>query len=303
MKYAITGSTGLVGNHLLEDLRRRQADVTRIVRPATGKTGADKTIEWDIENKRINFAELEGFDAVIHLAGANISGRRWTRSYKKLIYDSRIDSTRFLAESILQLERPPRVVLTASAMGYYGPRDPEEDVTEDSAPGEGFLAGVCKDWEAASEPMKKAGIRVVHLRFGVILGKEDGALAKMLPIFQAGLGGPIGSGRQMMSWISVNEIPDIVGHIVTDQSLRGPVNVVSPHPVSNLEFTKTLGSVLHRPAFLPVPPFALRLALGEMADELLINGAKILPDRLHSSGYAFRYAHLKQALADVLDKS
>lgn len=303
MKYAVTGSTGLVGRHLTAALARRGADVTRITRPATDKTGLDKTIEWDIQNKRINFAQLEGFDTIIHLAGANISDRRWTKSYKKLIYDSRIDSTKFLTQSILQLENPPQLVITASAMGYYGARNPEEELTEDSPPGEGFLAEVCKDWEAAAQPLNDAGIRVVHLRFGVILAKEGGALAKMLPVFKTGLGGPIGSGRQIMSWISVKEIPDIIAHIIANRHLSGPVNVVSPHPVSNLEFTKTLGSVLGRPAFLPVPPFVLRLMLGDMADELLINGAKIFPDRLHSSGYIFQHAHLKQVLADLLHKS
>ena len=303
MKFLISGSSGLVGAYLLEDLRRRNEDITKLARPATTKTRADKNIEWDIQNKKINFKELEGFDTVIHLAGANISGHRWTKRYKKEIHDSRVDSTTFLTESLLQLEQPPRLVITASAMGYYGSHDPDEDLTEASRPGEGFLAGVCHDWEAAAAPLKDAGIRVAHLRFGVILGKEGGALAKMLPIFKAGLGGPIGSGRQIMSWISVKEIPDIIRHIVTEKHLSGPVNAVSPHPVSNREFTQTLAAVLRRPAVLPVPAFALRLALGEMADELLINGAKVLPDRLHRSGYTFRYAHLKPALADILGLS
>jgi uncharacterized protein (TIGR01777 family) len=251
--------------------------------------------------REIDAAEFEGFDAVIHLAGENVGSGRWTASRKAAIRDSRVNGTRFLCEALAKLARPPKTLVCASAIGIYGDRG-EEPLTEESpAAAGGFLPGVCRDWEAASAPASRKGIRVVALRFGMVLSPKGGALARMLPLFRAGLGGVIGSGRQYVSWVALDEIPLILLHALHSGDLSGPVNAVAPRPVTNLEFTEALGKALSRPTPLPVPAFALRLAVGrEMADALLLSSARVVPKRLLDTGYAFRSPELAPTLRRLL---
>lgn len=246
---------------------------------------------------------LEDHDAVIHLAGENIAGGRWTDKRKALIRESRIRSTSLLCKTLAGLNRPPRTLLSASAVGYYGNRDPDETLDESSMSGSGFLAEVCREWECATAPAQVAGIRVVHMRFGTVLSPPGGALAKMLPIFKLGLGGKVGSGKQIMSWIALDEIPAAVFHALSSEIPSGPVNFVSPNPVSNAEFTRILGQVLARPTIFPLPAFAARLMFGEMADELLLGGARVVPRRLKESGYPFIHSDLEQALKQMLGRA
>jgi uncharacterized protein (TIGR01777 family) len=241
---------------------------------------------------------VSGFDAVIHLAGETIVGR-WTEAKKARIRDSRILGTRHLAEALSKAPQPPRVLISASAIGYYGDRG-EEILLEDSRPGAGFLAEVCREWEAASQPANDAGIRTVQMRFGVVLSPRGGALSKMLPPFRMGLGGKIGSGRQWWSWIDVKDLVGAIHHVLRSDLLRGPVNVVAPKPVRNEEFTKSLAAVLSRPSIFPMPAFAARLALGQMADELLLASQHVEPAKLVATGYSFQYPGLKPALEAIL---
>ena len=242
------------------------------------------------------------FDAVVHLAGENIASGRWNAARKAAIRDSRVNGTRFLCDALAGLARPPKTLVCASAVGYYGDRG-EERLTEESPPGTGFLAEVCREWEAASAPAARKGIRVVALRIGMVLSPKGGALARMLPLFRAGLGGVIGGGRQYVSWVALDDLPGIILHALQRDDLRGPVNAVAPRPVTNREFTEALGKVLSRPTPLPVPAFALRLAVGgEMADALLLSSARGIPRRLEETGYRFRFAELSAALRHLLGK-
>jgi uncharacterized protein (TIGR01777 family) len=238
-------------------------------------------------------SQLEGVDVVIHLAGANIA-ERWTTAYKKEILESRVRTTRLLCETISLLNCRPKLLITASAVGYYGNHGPEEILDEGSHMGEGFLADVCQQWEAETKDVSRT-IRTVRMRLGVVLSKAGGALAKMRLPFQLGLGGRLGDGRQMMSWVALDEIPHIVEHFIKSD-LSGPVNAVSPQAVSNAEFTKVLGQVMHRPTVLPVPAFAVRWLFGEMGQNLLLEGVHVVPRRLQESGYQFRFPELKDAL-------
>jgi uncharacterized protein (TIGR01777 family) len=242
---------------------------------------------------------LENLGAVIHLSGANLAAHRWTPTYKREIASSRVDSTRALAAALAGLRRPPQALLVASATGIYGNRG-DELLDESVNPGTGFLADLCRQWEAAAEPAVQAGIRVVHLRFGVVLGPGPGALAKMLPIFRLGLGGRLGGGRQWMSWISLDDAIAAILFLLAKPSLAGPVNITAPRPVTNIEFTRVLALSVHRPAVLPAPAFALRLALGEMADEALLSSARAYPARLHAASFRFALPHLQQALSRAL---
>lgn len=242
---------------------------------------------------------MEARDAFVHLAGENIAAGRWTRARKARIRDSRVKVTRRLCESLAGLSQPPKVLVSASAVGYYGDRG-EEVLTEESPAGMGFLSEVCRGWEAACEPAVQKGIRVVNLRTGMVLSAAGGVLPRMLLPFRMGLGGRIGSGRQFMSWIDLDDLVGVIFHALTCDTLAGPVNAVAPNPVINLEFTRTLGRVLRRPTFFCVPAWALRLALGEMADELLLASARVAPARLAASGYVFRYPELEGALRHVL---
>ncbi|MDA8178923.1 MAG: TIGR01777 family oxidoreductase [Desulfobacteria bacterium] len=300
MRVAITGSTGLVGSAVVPVLAESGYDVVRLLRraPAPG----EKAIRWDPERGVIDAAELEGLDAVIHLAGENVGSGRWTAARKAAIRDSRVNGTRFLCDALAGLARPPKTLVCASAIGYYGDRG-EEVLTEESPPGAGFLPGVCREWEAASAAAARKGIRVVAMRIGMVLSPKGGALPRMLPLFRAGLGGVIGNGRQYVSWVALDDLVGIVLHALRCEDLRGPVNAVAPRPVTNREFTEALGKALSRPTPLPVPAFALRLAVGdEMADALLLASAWVVPKRLLDTGYAFRFPELPAALFLLLAK-
>ncbi len=300
MRVAITGSTGLVGSEVVEHLSAGGHEVVRVVRraPAPG----EKAVRWDPASGEVDAAGLEGFDAVIHLAGENIGSGRWTAARKVAIRDTRVNGTRLLCETLARLDRPPKTLVCASAVGYYGDRG-EETLTEGSPPGTGFLAEVCREWEAASAPAARKGIRVVALRFGMVLSPKGGALPRMLPLFRAGLGGVIGDGRQYVGWVALDDLPRIILHALQRGGLSGPVNAVAPRPVTNREFTGVLGRSLSRPTPLPVPAFALRLAVGrEMADALVLASARVVPRRLEETGYRFRFPELGGALRHLLGK-
>jgi hypothetical protein len=295
MQIAVSGSSGLVGSALLPFLTAGGHRVTRLVR----RVAAGDDVAWDIAQGVEDPSRLEGVDAVVHLAGENIAAGRWTAARKEEIRRSRVEGTRRLCESLAKLSHRPKALVSASAVGFYGNRG-EEMLREDSAPGSDFLAQVCQAWEAATVPAARAGIRVVHLRFGMILSPAGGALKKMLLPFKMGAGGRIGSGAQFMSWIAIDDAIGAIHHAIVTESLQGPVNAVAPAPVSNAEFTRTLARVLSRPAIAPMPAFAARLAFGEMADALLLASQRVLPTRLQASGYKFRYPELEGALRHLL---
>jgi uncharacterized protein len=297
MNILVTGASGLIGSALVSSLTAAGHDVTRLVR-SQPKPG-EKAARWDPIAGSVDVSGLQGVEAVVHLAGENIA-ERWTAAKKVQIRDSRVRGTQVLCEALNGLAPPPKVLVSASAIGYYGNRDAEV-LTEDSPAGAGFLAEVCQAWEAATEPARQRGIRVVRLRFGVVLSAAGGALAKMLPPFRLGLGGVLGSGRQYMSWIALDDAVAAIQHAIVTDGLQGPVNAVAPHAVTNQEFTKTLGKVLGRPTVLPMPAFAARLMFGEMADELLLASARVQPAKLQASGYSFRYPELEGALRHLLE--
>ena len=290
----VSGVSGPIGAALLPSLKSRGFQVTRLVR---GQASGEDQISWD-PAKPLAPESISGFDAVIHLAGESVVGR-WTSGKKTKIRDSRVLGTRNLAQSLAQAKDRPRVLISASAVGYYGDRG-EELLREESPCGAGFLAEVCREWEAANQPATDAGLRAVQLRIGVVLSPSGGALQKMLPPFRMGVGGNLGSGRQWMSWIHVQDLVGAVHHILKTDLLQGPVNMVAPKPVTNAEFTKTLGSVLSRPTIFPVPAFAARLAFGQMAEEVLLGSQRVEPAKLIASGYPFQYTDLRKALEAVL---
>jgi len=300
MRVAVSGSTGLVGSEVVASLSTAGHEVVRLVRrsPAPG----EKAVRWDPAKGEVDAAGLEGFDAVIHLAGENVGAGRWTPARKAAIRDSRVNGTRLLCDALAGLARPPKTLVCASAVGYYGDRG-GETLAEESPPGTGYLAEVCREWEAASAPAARKGIRVVALRIGMVLSPEGGALPRMLPLFRAGLGGVLGGGRQYVSWVALDDLPNILLHALQRGDLTGPVNAVAPRPVTNREFTEALGKALSRPTPLPVPAFALRLAVGrEMADALLLASARVVPRRLEETGYRFRFPELGGALHHLLRK-
>jgi hypothetical protein len=272
--------------------------VIRLVR--SKKVLAKDEVGWDPAAGAIDTAGLEGLDGVVHLAGENIASR-WTSEKKAKIRDSRVNGTRLLAETLSRLAKRPKVLVSASAVGYYGDRG-DETLVEESGPGSGFLAEVCRAWEAAAEPAARSGIRVVHPRIGMVLSRDGGALKMMLPPFKMGVAGKTGTGEQYMSWITLDELIGVIQHLLTAGTLAGAVNAVAPRSVRNLEFTKALGRVLSRPTVMPLPAFAARLAFGEMADELLLASARVEPARLLASGYKFRHPELEEALRHVLGK-
>ncbi|MDX1388840.1 MAG: TIGR01777 family oxidoreductase, partial [Acidobacteriota bacterium] len=293
MRIAISGSGGLVGSALAGRLRDAGHEVIRLVR-SEDERAAD-TAMWKPEAGEIDRGALEGTDAVVHLAGENISSGRWSAARKKRIRESRVRGTTLIARTIAGLARRPRVLVSASAIGYYGDRG-DELLTERSSPGDGFLPAVAIEWEGATETAARAGCRVVLLRSGLVLSARGGALAKMLPLFRLGLGGRLGSGRQYMGWISIDDLLNVVSFAIDRDGLSGPINVVAPEPVTNSEFTRTLASVLHRPALLPAPAFALRAVMGEMADELLLSSTRVVPQRLIDTGFRFAHPALETAL-------
>jgi uncharacterized protein (TIGR01777 family) len=297
MRIAITGSSGLVGKQLASFLMERDHDVISVVRRAP----SENEIRWDPTTGEIEGEKFEGVGAVINLAGENIAEGRWNAAKKQRIRDSRVKSTQLLAKTLASLSQRPDVLVNASAIGFYGDRG-DEPLDENSPPGNDFLADVCREWEAATSAAQEAGIRVVKLRIGVVLSPDGGALKKMLLPFRLGAGGRVGNGRQYWSWISIDDLVGIIDHALTTESLAGPVNAVAPRPTTNLEFTKALGRVLHRPTIFPMPAFAAKLALGEMAEALLLASTRVVPRRLQETNYEFRHADLEAALRHLLGK-
>ncbi|HOE96158.1 MAG TPA: TIGR01777 family oxidoreductase [Candidatus Sumerlaeota bacterium] len=293
----VSGSHGLIGAALLERLRADQARVVRLVHGATPRQG-EQAISWEPEERRLDGAVLEGFDAVVHLAGESITGR-WTVQKKQRIRESRVAGTRLLCERLAAAAARPAVLICASAMGYYGDRG-AEILTEENAPGGGFLAEVCQAWEAATEPAREAGIRVALTRFGGVLSPRGGMLKMMLPFFKAGVGGPVGRGDQYVSWIALEDVVRGILWLMRRADLAGPFNFAAPEAVTNREFARTLGRVLKRPAVTPAPAAAVRLALGEMAEELLLASIRMTPARLQASGFEFRHPRLEDALRAML---
>lgn len=291
MRTLITGASGLIGSALIESLHAKGHAIRCLQR--NKKTSASTIWNTDIFNLHEN--EDESFNTIIHLAGENVAGGRWNESRKKRILESRIEGTRELIHHLSKLSNPPSTFICASAIGFYGSRG-SELLTEQSEAGKGFLAEVCKKWENEAQKAQQLGCRVVNLRFGMVLSPDGGALHKMLPAFKLGIGGPIGSGKQYMSWVSIRDLVEIVDFAINDDTLHGPVNVVSPVPVTNKEFTRCLAGVLGRPAILPAPPFALRLMFGDMADEMLLAGSRVKPEKLISSGYSFQDVNLAETL-------
>ncbi|MFW6287040.1 MAG: TIGR01777 family oxidoreductase [Candidatus Sumerlaeota bacterium] len=294
---AITGSSGLIGSALKKALHKEQIPTLSLVRDAE-RVDPHSTL-WKPLEKEIDTAALEGLEAVVHLAGENIAKGRWTEKKKKRIHRSRVPATHFLATMLAGLDRKPDVFITASAVGYYGDTG-DKRIDESQPPGETFLARVCDEWEAATRPAVDAGIRTVHLRLGMVLSPEGGALKAMLPIFRLGLGGPVGGGRQWVSWVALADATRAIRHIIRTPSISGPVNIASPEPVRQKDFAKALGRTLHRPTILPAPAFAVRLMLGEMADELLLSSVRLLPSRLQNHHFAFRFQTLENYLQSVL---
>jgi uncharacterized protein (TIGR01777 family) len=300
MNVLVTGASGLVGSALVPFLTTGGHRVTRLVRLQLRPAAAE--IQWDPEGGIRDAARLEGFDAVVHLAGENIASGRWTAERKARIRDSRVKGTKTLCDALARLSQPPKVLASASATGYYGDSG-DTPLWEQSAPGTGFLADVCRAWEEATAPAVQKGIRVVRLRIGLVLSPTGGALAKMLFPFKLGLGGVVGTGKQYMSWIALDDVVGAIHHALLTEELQGPVNVVTPYPVTNSEFTKTLGRVLKRPTIFPLPAFAAHLAFGEMADELLLAGSRVEPKRLLATQYTFRFPELEGALRHLLGKT
>jgi len=298
MKIIMSGARGFVGSALTLSLAAEGHLISELTRQRTDNVIPQ--IVWDPLSGSLEKDSLAGHDIVIHLAGESLLGR-WNKAKKKAIYDSRIIGTALLSQTLAALPNPPKMLICASASGYYGNRD-DETVTEESASGEGFLAQVCRDWEAATEAASLAGIRVVNLRFGIILSPMGGALAKMLPAFQSGLGGHIGNGRQYISWITLEEVVEIVKFVIANTAVQGAVNVSTPHPVSNKVFTKILGKVLSKATLAIIPAFAIRLVLGEAANETLLTSIRMQPKKLLDAGYEFRHPDLEAALRDLLGR-
>lgn len=287
MHILITGSGGLIGSSVRAAAEAAENKVSVLKR----NHGRSESFWEPLPDQPI--------DAVVHLAGENIAAKRWYPAHKKLIRSSRVERTRLLCERLTALSRRPSVLICASAVGYYGHRG-DEELNEDSAPGDGFLAEVCRDWESACSPAIEAGIRTVNLRTGMVLAPKGGALARLRPLFKAGMGGKLGHGSQYMSWITIDDLVAAILFAIENKIVSGPVNAVSPHPVTNAEFTEALGRALHRPTLLPVPAFALRLAVGEMADEMLLSSTRAVPTKLTELGFLFSHPDLSTALRHVL---
>jgi uncharacterized protein (TIGR01777 family) len=299
MKILISGASGLVGTALIKSLEPEGHEIFRLVRHAPN---SQAEVEWSPDRYSIALARIEGFDAVVNLAGDSIAEGRWTEEKKRRIRESRVKGTKLLGDALANLTKRPKTFICASAIGYYGNRG-DEILTETSAPGDDFLAEVCVEWEKSTALATEKGIRVVNARFGVILDAQGGALAKMLPPFRLGLGGRVGSGKQWMSWIALDDVVGALKFALVNDSLRGPVNFVAPNPVTNAEFTKTLGKVLSRPTLFPIPAFGVRLMFGEMADALLLSSQRVEPARLQEAGYQFQFSRLNEALGHALNRA
>ncbi len=300
MRVALTGASGMVGSALAKKLRAEGDEVVTYVRHGAAN-GKDKFL-WDPDAGTIDAAGLSGCSAVVNLAGENIAAKRWSEEQKQKIRNSRVKGTTLLSTAIAGLTDKPEVLVSASAIGFYGDRG-DEKLTEKSSAGNGFLAEVCREWEKSTRAAADSGVRVVHARLGVVLSKDGGALQKMLPIFQMGGGGIIGSGKQYMSWITLDDVVNALIFAVKNKSVSGAVNLVAPNSVRNSEFTDALGHVLHRPAILPLPAFAAKMIMGEMADELLLSSTRVEPVALSGNKFGFEYPNLQGALLHTLGKS
>ncbi|MCA1691588.1 MAG: TIGR01777 family oxidoreductase [Acidimicrobiales bacterium] len=298
MRVIVTGSHGLIGGELARRLEQDGHQVTRLVRglPGPGEAG------WDPKEGTADAAALEGHDAAVHLAGAGLGDHRWTDAYKAEVLRSRVDGTTLLARALAGLDRPPTVMASGSAVGFYGDRG-DEELSEESGPGSGFLADVVQKWEAATAPAEEAGIRVVHLRSGIVQTAKGGALKQLLLPYKLGLGGRLGSGRQWLSWVSLHDEVGAIGHVLQDEALRGPVNLTAPVPVTHADYARAVGRALHRPAAIPTPTLALNVKLGrEMVREMVLSGQRVLPARLLASGFRHRHPDLDAALAEELGR-
>ncbi|WP_328722114.1 TIGR01777 family oxidoreductase [Streptomyces sp. NBC_00247] len=294
-RIAVTGSTGLIGAALVRSLRADGHEVARLVRrPA--KSGDE--VEWDPHRGYVDAAGLVGCDAVVHMAGAGVGDHRWTEAYKKEIRDSRVLGTATIAEALASLDAPPKVLVSGSAIGYYGDTG-DRAVDEGAPPGEGFLPSVCEEWEAATAPAEEAGIRTVHTRTGLVVASGGGAWGKLFPLFKAGLGGRLGNGRQYWSFIALHDHVAALRHLLDTESLSGPVNLTAPEPVTNAEVTAAMGRVLHRPTFFTAPAPALRLALGDFAEDVL-GSQRVIPRKLLDSGFTFAFPGVDSAVRAAL---
>lgn len=303
MKIIVSGATGLIGRELVQRLAAKGHDVTCLVRGRIEWQAWDRmsVVRWDVERGVIeDVSKLEAHDAVVHLAGEPVAEGRWTEEKKRRIRDSRVQGTKFLVETCAKLKEPPRAFLSSSAIGFYGFNHADEILTEASPAGSDFLARVCVEWEDAARPAEAFGARTVYLRTGVVLTKEGGALAKLLPIFKLGAGGKVGDGQQFMSWIEFDDELRAIEFLLDNKEAKGAFNLTAPQPVTNAEFTDTLARVLSRPAFFKVPAFAAKLGFGEMADSLLLGGARVVPERLQAAGFQFKFPQLEPALRSLL---
>jgi len=299
MTILLSGASGMLGKAIA---LRFESQGNRVLRLVRRRAESESELSWDPAGAGIAEPQkLEGLAAAVHLSGANVASRRWTAAFKREMAESRIQSTRVLSETLAGLKQPPKVLATASAIGFYGDRG-DEMLDEGSPAGDGYFPELCQAWEDAARPAAEAGIRVVHPRFGMVVGRDGGAMARLAPLFRLGLGGRLGSGRQWMSWVAEEDAVSAVVFALENAAISGAVNVVSPQPVTNAAFTRELGRAVHRPAILPAPAFALRLAFGAMADEALLASQRVLPKRLTQAGFAFAYPTLPQALAAVLAK-
>jgi uncharacterized protein (TIGR01777 family) len=305
MRILVSGSTGFLGTALIQTLEKEGHTIARLLRPETGRSillgDSGQNVRWDPVAGEFDATAAEGADALVHLVGTSIAGRRWNASRKKLLRTSRIDATRHLMGALSKLQRPPRVIVAASAVGYYGDRG-DEILSETSAAGRDFLAALCREWEAETARGVEFGARVVNLRFGIILAAHGGALLQMALPFKLGAGGRIGSGRQWMSWLTLAEAVSMIRFAIANSQLAGPANAVTPNPVQNSEFTRALAKALRRPALFPAPAFALRLALGEVADALLLSSQRVMPTMIEQNGYKFAHPDLAQALAEIFQR-
>jgi hypothetical protein len=299
LQVLVSGSSGLIGSTLC---RRLAQDGTRVLRLVRREARHADERSWDPDRGELAPAALDGVDALVHLGGESVAGGRWTSERKQRIRDSRLKSTALLADAFRRAAHPPRVFVCASAIGYYG-NAARETFTEASPAGAGFLPELCVEWERAAEPARDAGARLVHARIGIVLSRNGGALASLLPIFRLGLGGPVGNGRQWMSWINLHDVVEALGFALLRDELQGPVNLTAPSPATNAEFTRALARVLKRPAFFPVPAVMIRLLYGEMGARLIVEGNRVLPQRLLEAGFRFEHGTLDGAIRAALAES